>query len=260
MKKEEHNNRKEEKMESLFSIVIPTKNEAGNIGTLLESLTKQTYPAMHSVPIYVADAQSTDSTRDEALSFKDSLLVRVVDGGPVAVGRNVGAYYTKTKYVLFMDADVELDDVTLLERVVALAQKKKLWLITVGVMCREHNLLHRTIYVLNNLAQWLSQYVKKQYATGMFMFFDCRAFHLLGGFDEKVTYAEDYHLSQRIPPHRFRVIKGHITTSDRRFRSMGALKIVKMFLAVVWGSFRKNNSIFYRKNRYFHHSQKTLPK
>src|SRR5246500_2235171 len=89
---------------SELTIVIPAKNEAKLIPNLLTSLTKQDYSKMSSTRVLVADANSTDATREIVLGFRDRLNVAVIPGGMPSVGRNQGASQADTPYVLFLDA------------------------------------------------------------------------------------------------------------------------------------------------------------
>src|SRR5690349_7924961 len=98
---------------SELTIVIPAKNEARLLPRLLHSLTQQDYPNIANTKLFVADAASTDQTAAIALSFRGRLDVEVIAGGFPSVGRNLGARRAETKYLLFVDADIELDDPTL---------------------------------------------------------------------------------------------------------------------------------------------------
>src|ERR1700752_3353998 len=91
-----------------LTIVIPAKNEAKLIPRLLTSLTNQDYSKMPSTRVLVADANSTDGTREIVLGFRDRLNVSVIRGGMPSVGRNLGAARADSTYVLFLDADIEL--------------------------------------------------------------------------------------------------------------------------------------------------------
>ena len=71
---------------------------------------------MAETRVLVADAGSSDGTGEIALGFCDRLKVEVVPGGLPSVGRNAGARLAATKYLLFLDADVELPEPTLLRR------------------------------------------------------------------------------------------------------------------------------------------------
>src|ERR1700689_5979215 len=106
--------------------VIPAKNEAKLIPRLLTSLTNQDYTKMSSTRVLVADANSTDGTPEIVLSFRDRLNVSVIRGGMPSVGRNQGASMADTPYLLFVDADIELADPTLVRRCVERAQSKQL--------------------------------------------------------------------------------------------------------------------------------------
>src|SRR5208337_3628788 len=98
---------------SELTIVIPAKNEAKLIGRLLTSLINQDYSKMSSTKVLVADANSTDGTPEIVMSFRDRLDVSVIRGGMPSVGRNQGAAQADTPYVLFVDADIELADPSL---------------------------------------------------------------------------------------------------------------------------------------------------
>ncbi len=76
------------------------------------------------------------------------------------------------------------------------------------------------------------------FATGMFMMVDKCRFDEIGGFDEQALYAEDYQLTRRIERRRFRVVRGGIYTTNRRFRKMGHRTILRMFLKTALNSRR----------------------
>src|SRR6266850_6466085 len=92
-------------MTNELTIVIPAKNEAKLIPRLLTSLTNQDYSKMPNTRVLVADANSTDGTREIVRSFRDRLNISVIRGGMPSVGRNQGAAQADTAYVLFLDAD-----------------------------------------------------------------------------------------------------------------------------------------------------------
>ena len=71
---------------------------------------------MLNTRVLVADANSTDGTPEIVLSFRDRMRVEVIPGGMPSVGRNNGARLADTKYVLFLDADIELASDSLIRR------------------------------------------------------------------------------------------------------------------------------------------------
>jgi glycosyltransferase involved in cell wall biosynthesis len=179
--------------------------------------------------VFVADAGSTDGTAELAMLFADKLRISVIPGGLPAVGRNRGARLATTPYILFIDADIELADETLLRRAMATMKQRRLHCLTTNIRCAEGGALDHLMFVGNNLVQRTASWVKP-FATGMFMLFDRAKFQELGGFDERAMYAEDYLLSKRVSPRRFGILRGHIRTTNRRFRKMGHMKIARMFL------------------------------
>src|SRR6204780_4439330 len=119
-----------------LTIVIPAKNEAKLIPRLLTSLTNQDYSKMSSTRVLVADANSTDGTREIVLGFRDRLNVSVIRGGMPSVGRNHGAGLADSTYILFLDADIELAHPSVVRRAVELAERKQLHCVTTNILCQ----------------------------------------------------------------------------------------------------------------------------
>ena len=215
-------------MGSELTIVIPAKNEAKMLPLLLESLCRQDFEGMVETRVLVADAGSTDGTREIALGFCDRLKVEVVAGGLPSVGRNAGAQLATTKYVLFLDADVELPEPTLLRRAMWRMRRRRLHLATTNIACREGSFFDDVLYAGSNLMQRVGS-VTKPFATGMFMLFDREVFWALGGFNEQALFAEDYLLSKGVARIRFRIVRGRVLTTNRRFQKLGHWRMVWMF-------------------------------
>lgn len=231
-----------------LTIVIPAKNESRNLPRLLTSLSKQDYPQLALTKVFVADADSTDGTPAIARSFRDRLYIRVIPGGLPSVGRNAGASLAITPYVLFMDADIELEDPTLLRRAMETMKRRKLECLTTNIWCAHGGLRDHMLYLGNDLVQYFASWTKP-FATGMFMLFEKARFDGLGGFNEKALYAEDYLLSKQISPRRFGIVRGSVSTTNRRFQKMGYLKIVRMFLKTAINSW--NESYFLQDHQYW---------
>lgn len=213
------------------------------------SLSRQDYPLLARTKVYVADAHSTDGTPEIARAFSDCLDIEVITGGLPSVGRNLGAARATTPYVLFIDADIELQDPTLLRRAMATMTRRNLQCLTTNIWCPEGGLRDHTLYIGNNLVQYFASWTKP-FATGMFMLFELATFNALGGFNEKALYAEDYLLSKQVSPRHFGIVLGSVSTTNRRFQKMGHFKIVRMFLKTALNSW--NESYFLRDHKYWH--------
>ncbi|MDE3104069.1 MAG: glycosyltransferase [Acidobacteriota bacterium] len=235
-------------MQQELTIVIPAKNEVAMLPRLLESLCRQDYAAMTQTRILIADAGSTDGTVEAALSFRDRLRVEVVPGGLPSVGRNAGARLATTRYVLFMDADVELPEPTLLRRAMWRMQRRNQHLVTTSIACREGSWMDDALYAANNLMQYIGAWLKP-FATGMFMLFDREIFWQLGGFNEQALFAEDYLLSKGVAIKKFRIVRGKVLTTNRRFRKLGHGRMVWMFARTLLNSW--NDEYFLRDQGYW---------
>ncbi|HEU4634589.1 MAG TPA: glycosyltransferase [Edaphobacter sp.] len=235
-------------MAAELTIVIPAKNEAGMLPRLLRSLERQDYTGIPETRVIVADAGSTDGTVEVALSFRDRLLIEVIEGGLPSVGRNAGARLATTPYVLFLDADVELADPGLLRRALQRMRRRKLHLVTTNIGCREGNLFDDLLYRGNNFMQRIGSFLKP-FATGMFMLFDRGAFEALGGFNERALFAEDYLLSKRVARARFGIVRGKVLTTNRRFQKLGHGRMVWMFFKTMMHSW--NDKYFLRDQGYW---------
>ncbi len=229
--------------------MIPAKNEAELLPRLLDSIARQDAAGIRETTVYVADASSTDGTVELALNFRGRIDIRVIAGGLPSAGRNAGARLANTPYVLFLDADMELADPTLVRRALELMQRKRLHCLTTNIWCREGRFMDQTLYIANNIAQQFSRLLKP-FSTGMFMLFDRKRFEELGGFHEQALYAEDYLLSKKVARRKFGIVRGKALTTNRRFRKMGHIKIMGMFFKTALNTW--NDNYFLRDHHYWH--------
>jgi glycosyltransferase involved in cell wall biosynthesis len=228
--------------------VIPAKNEASFLPRLLNSLACQTGLKTSQLKVFVADANSTDETRSIALSFRDRFDVQVIPGGLPSVGRNAGARLATSKYILFIDADVELQDQTLLQRALATIQRRNLECVTTDVGCLDGTLPDHILYAASNLVQRAASFFQP-FGTGMFLLFEKKAFERLGGFNELALFAEDYLLTKQVPIWRFGIVRGRVMTSARRFRKVGRIRMIRLFVSTMLNTF--NPSYFLQDQNYW---------
>ncbi len=235
-------------MNKELTIVVPAKNEARLIGRLLDSICRQDYERIRTTKIYVADASSTDATVEAALGYSDRLDVEVIPGGLPAEGRNAGARLARSKYILFLDADVELGDCGLVRRAVERMKRRQLHCVTTFIASKVKSLFDNLMYGVNSTIQLGSKY-SRPFSPGAFMLFDRGRFNELGGFNERVLYAEDYFLTKNIAGKRFGIVPGYILTTNRRFKKMGHFKFIGLFMKTVANS--GNDAFFFEDHQYW---------
>jgi 2-polyprenyl-3-methyl-5-hydroxy-6-metoxy-1,4-benzoquinol methylase len=94
-----------------LSVVVPAYNEAATFRTLMDALLRKTLPDL-DMEIVVVESNSTDGTRDLALSYQHDPRVRVVlEDQPRGKGHAVrtGLAHATGDFVLIQDADLEYD-------------------------------------------------------------------------------------------------------------------------------------------------------
>lgn len=95
---------KKDNYNSLVSVIIATKNAQRFIGTCLETIKNQSY---WNIEIIVVDNFSTDKTEEIVLNYTENFFEK---GPERSVQRNFGAKKAKGKYILNVDADMELSE------------------------------------------------------------------------------------------------------------------------------------------------------
>lgn len=122
----------------LLSVIVPARNEAGCLGSCLESLVAQSeeiFTLGDHWELLVVDDHSTDSTREIALGFP---RVTVLEPKPLAAGWTgkanacwAGALRAQGEFLLFTDADTEFQPGSLLAAVYE-AQRRELGLLSIA--------------------------------------------------------------------------------------------------------------------------------
>jgi glycosyltransferase involved in cell wall biosynthesis len=208
----------------MISIVIPTKNEELHLPKLLASIRLQT---VQPHEIIVADAKSTDRTREIAASYG----AIVIDGGMPSVGRNIGARCATGEMILFLDADVELRDPTFLEKSIAEFKERGLGLATCDVFPLSDAYIDHFMHkAYNKYARaWGSLF---PHAPGFCMLVKRDSHNKLGGFDESVVFCEDHDYARRFKKvGRFGFLRStKIPVSIRRLDRDGRMNIAIKYL------------------------------
>ena len=89
-----------------ISVIVTTKNEEENIGDCLRSIKSQSYP-QDRLELIVVDNNSTDDTKSIASEFTS----RVYNLGPErSAQRNFGVSKARGKYIVYLDADMTLNE------------------------------------------------------------------------------------------------------------------------------------------------------
>lgn len=88
----------------LVSVIIPTYNNAGQLGRAIESVVHQSY---HNWEIIVIDNNSSDETYEVVNAFRNSKIryFTIHNNGIVAASRNRGMIESRGDWIAFLDSD-----------------------------------------------------------------------------------------------------------------------------------------------------------
>ena len=232
-----------------LTIVIPTYNEEKYIAQTLYAIASQS--GTYKVKIIIADAKSTDNTRTiaETNGFELGLDLEIIDGGLPAVGRNAGAKLATTPYILFLDADVTFSHrQTIVQAINELAFMDYQMIGTTPVYKGEFDIRASIMFGINKYITWFLSKTEP-FAIGGFTMVNRQVFNSLGGYDEKAKQSEDWLLSKKISPKKFKLIPELITQDNRRFKRYGYFSMVKL-LYNNWRN-RNNTKYFYEDQGYW---------
>jgi glycosyltransferase involved in cell wall biosynthesis len=226
-------------MKDLLTIVIPCKNEKDNIYECIGFIAKQV--GFAGTRVIIADT----SDEEDSLNFlqytennyRYSLNIELIKGGFPAKARLDGSKLVTTPYILFLDADIMLQDKFILGDCLAYNTD----LVTVPFQTEKgFNWIFRLFDIQQRMSNWLGT----PFAIGGFQLWKTEAYWKTGGYDETHLFAEDYWVSQKAEVMKIHNTKG-VWTSARRFKNKG---FFYMFILSIKCYINRNNTEFFKKH------------
>ena len=220
-----------------ITIVIPCKNEETYIGHLLDALRSQN---IGNTRIIIADC-STDNTRWVIEMMKGELNVEIINGGPVSTAKNNGARLATTPYILFIDADVRFFEDTVIRDAVNTIVKSNFDLVGLYIKCYDNNRTTQIGFMIFNFINKIISY-KVPFAVGAFMLTRRDRFEEFGGFSESYGTSEDFFLSKKYKPKKFKLVNHYFGQDSRRFQKMGYFGMASYLIKNFWN---RNNKEYW---------------
>lgn len=207
-------------------MVIPAYNEATYIDRLLEALAKQNF---QDFEVIVSDAQSNDGTKEVVENFKKFLDIKLVESPPKGPGhgRNFGAKLARGEWLLFLDADVFIDDPNFIEHLLEKTIRKKWSTSSAQLRVLKGSFLGK----LGHSQAYLNFMSRTKYPImqGYCILTKKHVFKANGGFNEKLKYGEDNDYATRSSKYGLGFVRGVFYYVDaRRYEQEG------------WGLLAKN--------------------
>ena len=227
-------------MNNLLTIVIPCKNERDNIYECIGFIAKQV--GFAGTRVIIADTSDEEDSLDfleyTKNNYRYSLNIELIKGGFPAKARLDGSKLVTTPYVLFLDADIMLQNKSLLGECLAYNTD----LVTVPFQTEKG---FNWIFRLFDIQQQLSNLLGTSFAIGGFQLWKTDAYWKTGGYDETHLFAEDYWVSQKAEKMVIHKTKG-VWTSARRFKNKG---FFYMFLLSIKCYINRNNTEFFKNHQ-----------
>lgn len=217
-----------QKLTPFFSIIIPALNEAKYLPSLLGDLTSQTF---RDFEVIVVDGHSDDATVSLAKSFATKLpSLKIINSSKrhVCRQRNLGAKHAHADWLIFMDADNRLPTYFFLGVKYRL-ESDPADLATCYLMSDSVKPIDKNFAKGINYAIELLKHTPQARIMESLVIIKRSAFVKIGGFDEKIDYAEGNNLLQTASDKKLRFQVYHdpsYTHSFRRFRKFGHLNMV----------------------------------
>ncbi|MCI1187056.1 TIGR04283 family arsenosugar biosynthesis glycosyltransferase [Hymenobacter sp. DH14] len=195
-----------------FSIIIPTYNEAGNIGRLVAELRSYAPQAQ----VLVVDANSPDGTAEAARQAGATVLPAPKPGR--AAQMNHGAAHATGELLYFVHADVSMhpDFVATITQAVA-----------DGYPAGCYRFQFDSGHPLLRINSYGTRFKGIMSRGGDQTLFITRAlFEQLGGFNERFVIMEDFEIIQRIRrAARFFIAPHAVTVSARKYKTNSWLRV-----------------------------------
>ena len=193
--------------QDLVSVIIPAKNEEGNIAECLNGLLNQDYPHYE---IIVANDSSTDRTEEILKSYE--ARVRFINVSPTPqgwTGKNFAIHSAMNQaqgaWFLFTDADTRHEPCSI-SASLAYAQSRNLSFLTLLPRCLTGGLMENILQpcIMGFMGLWFpmdqinAPDSKTYFANGQYILMRAELHHQIGG-HEKVfdQYLEDFALMKR---------------------------------------------------------------
>tara|TARA_B100000745_G_scaffold287203_1_gene223732 strand:+ start:156 stop:1349 length:1194 start_codon:yes stop_codon:yes gene_type:complete len=202
----------------LVSILIPARNEADVIESTIKSITNQSY---QNYELIILDDNSSDATKSIIQKHaKSNHKIEQINGLPLPsgwLGKNWACHQlsekAKGEYILFMDADTNIDKFILQDSIIAI-QKEKIDLLTL-VPGRDTKLI--ADHAMKKIISWfivcwlpmkLAINLNAPFLSatfGQFMLFKKSSFTQIGGFIAiKDNPVDDFQLGRNIKKNLFK--------------------------------------------------------
>jgi glycosyltransferase involved in cell wall biosynthesis len=213
-----------------FSIVIPTLNEEKSLPNIMKAISKQSYTDFE---VIIVDAHSEDGTVTIAQTYQKIFpSIRILNSKKRndSIQRNLGGSAARGKFIIFFDADIVIPDEFLAEIGTRIARRKEKFF-TTWFEGDSSEASDQLLTFMININMEIGKAIGKPIAWGLNMIVSKEVFQEIKGFNEELTFGEDYDFTVRAwkAGYELRILKEpKAVMSLRRYRSQGKLHVMRM--------------------------------
>lgn len=228
-----------------MTIVIPSKNEGITLFYCLYHISRQ--EGIKGTRVIVADSSTEEESKRwlkyAKNAYSPTINVETTEGGYPAKARLEGSKMATTELILFLDADMWLTEENVIAKTIKEIDKSRDLVTTTVTTDPPYN----PVYQAFHLCQLVSQHLlKSPFALGGFQLWRTEAYWKTGGYDPRELFAEDYSISRKADPKRFKAKRlDGVYTSARRFQRKGVLWMIKV---MVKSYLHRNDPEFFRRH------------
>lgn len=178
-----------------FSIIIPTLNEEKFLPRLLDNLVKQKFK---NFEVIIIDGDSFDKTIEKARGYISFLDLKIITRKKrnVSYQRNYGAKMAKGQFLIFLDADSQVN-CFFTKKVYKNVFKRKGLLFLPFLEPEENKPQYKLLFEFVNFLIEASQISGRPFSAGGALIIEKNFFKIIGGYNENLFLAEDHELIKR---------------------------------------------------------------
>ena len=208
----------------MFSIIIPVLNEENKIERTIKQFTS--IKTKYNIEIIVSDSGSIDNTVDIAEKYSDKVVLYPGDNCNISKARNYGAKYAKNEILVFLDADILINNINqFFEIIINTIKRKNITAISpkITIYPKEETGIDKGIHFIITLISNIVNGIGFSYSRGGCQIILKKNFNKINGYNEKFIAAEDVDIFRRLRRFGKTMIinKLHVFESPRRYRKEG---------------------------------------
>jgi glycosyltransferase involved in cell wall biosynthesis len=216
------------KRDSMISFIIPAHNEEALLGRTLMALHQSARDLGEPYEVIVSNDASTDRTGE--IAREHGARVVVVNHRQIAATRNSGAAEAAGEWLIFIDADTQINEAVLSAAIGQL----RAGAVGGGCCIRFDGQVPIYARVLERVLPPILRLLRL--APGCFLFCTRTAYLAAGKFDASFYFAEEVDLVKKLRRRgRFIILNEYVITSARKLRSRSLWDFVRMGIQLALG-------------------------